>query len=90
MQVDRADAPAELGFGDDREQEIAEILDVEGSGYADFHRACRLRRLAALGQSSAQSEKLVPQPQLAVAFGLLILNDCPIRSSTKSICEPAM
>src|SRR6185436_19270778 len=35
-----------------------------------------------------QTEKLVPQPQEAVAFGLLILNDCPIRSSTKSICEP--
>src|SRR5947209_3868153 len=38
----------------------------------------------------AQIEKLVPQPQLAVACGLLILNDWPIRSSTKSICEPAM
>lgn len=37
-----------------------------------------------------QIEKLVPQPQLAVAFGLLILKAWPIRSSTKSISEPPM
>ena len=37
-----------------------------------------------------QIEKLVPQPQLAVAFGLLILKAWPIRSSTKSISEPLM
>ena len=37
-----------------------------------------------------QSAKLVPQPQDAVAFGLLTLNEAPIRSSTKSISEPAM
>ena len=35
-----------------------------------------------------QTEKLVPQPHEAVAFGLLILNDWPIRSSTKSISAP--
>jgi len=29
-----------------------------------------------------QIEKLVPQPQEAVATGLLILNEAPIRSST--------
>src|SRR6516164_1437459 len=29
-----------------------------------------------------QTEKLVPQPQAAVAFGFLILNDVLIRSST--------
>jgi hypothetical protein len=29
-----------------------------------------------------QTEKLVPQPQAAVAFGFLILNDALIRSST--------
>ena len=37
-----------------------------------------------------QTEKLVPQPQLATAFGLLIWKDWPSRLSTKSICEPAM
>ena len=31
---------------------------------------------------SNYSEKLVPQPQEALAFGLLTLNDAPIRSST--------
>ena len=35
-----------------------------------------------------QTEKLVPQPQEATAFGFLIWNDWPIRSSTKSITEP--
>jgi hypothetical protein len=38
---------------------------------------------------AVQSEKLVPQPQDAVACGLLTRNDAPIRSSTKSISEPA-
>ena len=38
---------------------------------------------------SNYSEKLVPQPQDALAFGLLTLNEAPIRSSTKSISEPA-
>ena len=33
-------------------------------------------------------EKRVPQPQLAVALGLLILKAWPIKSSTKSISEP--
>ncbi len=37
-----------------------------------------------------QRAKLVPQPQEAVAFGLWILKDWPIRSSTKSISEPFM
>lgn len=36
------------------------------------------------------SAKLVPQPQDAFACGLFTLNDAPIRSSTKSISEPAM
>ena len=36
------------------------------------------------------SAKLVPQPHDAFAFGLLTLNEAPIRSSTKSISEPAM
>ena len=36
----------------------------------------------------AQTEKLVPQPQDAVALGLLILKAWPIRSSVKSISAP--
>jgi hypothetical protein len=44
----------------------------------------RIRRLG-----EAQIEKLVPQPQEAVAWGLLTRNEAPIRSSTKSISEPA-
>ena len=32
----------------------------------------------------------MPQPQEAVATGLLILNEAPIRSSTKSISAPAI
>ncbi|MCZ7642981.1 MAG: DUF4189 domain-containing protein [Pseudorhodoplanes sp.] len=37
---------------------------------------------AVRARRSAQSEKLVPQPQDDLAFGLLILNAAPIRSST--------
>ena len=40
--------------------------------------------------SAPYTVKDVPQPQEAVAFGLLILNEAPIRSSTKSISDPAM
>src|SRR6516165_4378903 len=36
-----------------------------------------------------QTEKLVPQPQDAVAFGLCTRNDAPIKSSTKSTSDPA-
>src|SRR6185295_1813549 len=39
--------------------------------------------------ASRYIEKLVPQPQEAVAWGFLILKAAPIRSSTKSISEPA-
>ena len=35
-----------------------------------------------------QTEKLVPQPHAATAFGLTILKAEPIRSSTKSSSEP--
>ncbi len=38
---------------------------------------------------TCQSANDVPQPQELVAFGLVILKDCPIRSSTKSIVLPA-
>lgn len=41
-------------------------------------------------RSDIQIEKLVPQPQLATAFGFLIWKDWPSRLSTKSISEPAM
>jgi hypothetical protein len=51
---------------------------------------CRMPSIPALRQSwtggrskgCCHSEKLVPQPQEAVAIGLLILNEAPIRSST--------
>jgi hypothetical protein len=46
--------------------------------------------MAILKRGKYYSAKLVPQPQEAVAWGLLILNEEPIRSSTKSISEPAM
>jgi hypothetical protein len=36
------------------------------------------------------SAKLVPQPHDAFACGFFTLNEAPIRSSTKSISEPAM
>src|SRR5437868_13586290 len=39
--------------------------------------------------ADCQTEKLVPQPQDAVAFGLTTRNDAPIRSSTKSTSDPA-
>jgi hypothetical protein len=42
------------------------------------------------GRLRVQSAKLVPQPQDAVASGLLTLNEDPMRSSTKSISEPAI
>jgi hypothetical protein len=42
-----------------------------------------------VGDWKDQSEKLVPHPQDAVAFGLLMRNEAPIKSSTKSISEPA-
>ena len=55
-------------------------------------KTCRMRRRPWRRSNSCaiQSEKLVPQPQDAVAFGFLTLNDAPIRSSTKSISEPVM
>src|SRR5262245_11818540 len=46
----------------------------------------RLRRQP----GARQIEKLVPQPHEAVALGLITRKDEPIRSSTKSISEPAM
>ena len=73
------------------------------SGHAGSCRARRARRPAShrdrarptarpaeprRWQPHAHMEKLVPQPQEATAFGFLIWNDWPIRSSTKSITEP--
>ena len=43
-----------------------------------------------VGGTLLQRAKLVPQPQEAVALGLWILNDWPMRSSTKSISDPRM
>ena len=45
---------------------------------------------ACAGMTATYSAKLVPQPQDAVAFGFFTLNEAPIRSSTKSISEPAI
>ena len=47
------------------------------------------RRLRAAIGGQRQIEKLVPQPQEAVALGLTTRNEAPIRSSTKSTSEPA-
>src|SRR5262245_38811220 len=59
--------------------------------------AARLQPSCAPGQLGAQAvpscwrqmEKLVPQPHEAVALGLWTLKEEPMRSSTKSISEPA-
>ena len=65
---------------------VAERRGQIGQG----HRAECLRHVTIRGPAICrQIEKLVPQPQEAVACGLLILKDAPIRSSTKSISEPA-
>jgi hypothetical protein len=50
------------------------------------------RSLRSLGRDERKdySAKLVPQPQEALASGFFTLNEAPIRSSTKSISEPAM
>ncbi len=45
---------------------------------------------AVMPGDESYSAKLVPQPQDAVAFGFFTLNEAPIRSSTKSISEPAI
>ena len=54
------------------------------------HRGGRREAGARLGHAGPDHyiEKLVPQPQDEVAFGLLTLNAWPIRSSTKSISAP--
>ena len=63
---------------------------VESRQYGTVRRPKRtvrpLRRVRQGGGN--QIEKLVPQPQDAVACGLLTRNDAPIKSSTKSISEP--
>src|ERR1700738_769878 len=48
-----------------------------------FHVAIRMKN------QISQIEKLVPQPQDAVALGLTTRNEAPIRSSTKSTSDPA-
>src|SRR5262245_21631567 len=60
--------------------------DVNGRSLRLRARACNLQLLHTL--PNPQIEKLVPQPQEAVALGLWTLKDWPIRSSTKSISEP--
>ncbi len=55
---------------------------------ADKRRAAARRR-GRVRPQGCQIEKLVPQPQDAVALGLTTRNDAPIRSSTKSTSDPA-
>src|SRR5688500_971966 len=50
MQFDRAEASGQLCLGHDREQKIAEVLDVEGSCDSDFHRGAVLRVAAVWAQ----------------------------------------
>src|SRR6476469_3750437 len=47
------------------------------------------QKVSAVETDGFQIEKLVPQPQEAVALGLTTRNDAPIRSSTKSTSDPA-
>src|SRR3954453_3246548 len=44
----------------------------------------------ALPPSRPYSENEVPQPQEGVAWGFSVLNDCLMRSSTKSTTEPSV
>ncbi len=48
-----------------------------------------LKAIGVVSFSLCQTEKLVPQPQPEVAFGLWIRNAAPMISSTKSISDPA-
>ena len=36
MQIDRSEAARQLRFRNEREQEIAEVLNIEGSGNSNF------------------------------------------------------
>src|SRR2546423_1460209 len=62
------------------------LLNPGGEGYSRKTRSAS-DITAPLGRAD-QTEKLVPQPQEDCAFGLLILNEAPMRSSTKSISAP--
>ena len=64
MQPEWTEAPAQFRLGHDREQEIAKVLDVEGSYDSDFHRGAVSRCAALLrAQLSIHVEKLVQGPR---------------------------
>ena len=63
---------------------LLDRIDVPGGDAHGLTPHCRTR------EAWLYSAKLVPQPQEAVACGLLTLKADPIRSSTKSISAPAM
>src|SRR6185437_15068619 len=79
---------------------LADIEELAGVGRHRLERAVPAMRTGDFGfelhhgrlferRKRGQSEKLVPQPQEALACGFLTLKAAPIRSSTKSISEPA-
>src|SRR5689334_5267732 len=75
----------ELQRDDGRLSRLARSAAAEDRG-ADRQRQ---RQGAVRFEIGSQIEKLVPQPQEAVAFGLTTRNEAPIRSSTKSTSDPA-
>src|SRR5262249_43312251 len=84
LQARRGESLGQL-LGDD-------IASCHGLGIGEPDRSVNRAKIVRPGQASAvvrRREKLVPQPQDAMAFGLLMRNEALIRSSTKSISEPA-
>ena len=71
-------APAEL---DDVAVAVLPIVEESEVGSDRIERHPIAVRASTPAIARLQTEKLVPQPQEAVAFGFLILNDAVIRSS---------
>jgi hypothetical protein len=69
-----------------RIEELESLERWGGLFQPDLNQAAELQ----VGSHNGQIEKLVPQPQEAVALGFLIWNDWPISPSTKSISEPSI
>src|SRR5262245_59837712 len=67
------------------------LSGMAGSAAAeDCGTDCQRQRQGVVRREIAdQMEKLVPQPQEAVALGFTTRNEAPIRSSTKSTSDPA-
>ena len=88
MYLDRIDRLVKLRLEPQLPDSGARGAARRGSGRV-IMRSGESAGLSALFSTRTQSEKLVPQPQEALACGLLMRKDVPIRSSTKSISEPA-